>query len=66
MSSKCNRCDGCGLVSNRNANVPWTYFVENDSDQDSMEIDGLTHYPIACSLCGGLGTDRVKADTQAP
>jgi len=66
MSGMGNRCDGCGLVSNKSDYIPWNRCVGNDSDQDSVEIDGQTHYPVVCSLCGGLGNDRVKADTQAP
>lgn len=66
MPKKCKRCEGCGLVSNKEQYVPWNHYVGNDSDQDSVEIDGHTHYPIACSDCGGLGNDRVTADTQAP
>jgi hypothetical protein len=62
----CDGCDGCGLVSNIDQNTPWSNYVGNDSDQDTVVIDDQTHYPVACPKCGGLGNDRVNADTQGP
>lgn len=66
MPGRCKHCEGCGLVSHKFQHIPWSQYVGNDSDQDSIVIDGITHYPIACPKCGGLGNDRVNADTQAP
>lgn len=64
--AECKRCDGCGLTSNKFQHVPWSHLVGHDSDQDSVEIDGLTHYPMVCSNCGGLGKERVSSKPGTP
>lgn len=49
-ASKCQRCDGCGLIANSDDGEPWSFWLELPLQSSAAVIMGLVK-PIPCPAC---------------
>lgn len=57
MSYRCDKCDGCGKVSDNEDEDPWTRWMKLPLESAAAVVLGIVK-PKPCPKCGGTGETK--------